>query len=215
MKTCCIFCAMPVESKNIVIPENSLVIAADGGFETTKKLGITPDAVIGDFDSLGFVPNEKDVEVFPVEKDDTDSMLAIKKGIETNCDFFLIYGALGGRLDHTFANIQSLEYLVKHGKIGILVGDTQAITVFGNSTVEIKGKKNYDLSVFSLSENSQGVSISNAKYTLDNSTLDRHFPLGVSNKFNGNARITVKNGIVCVIWTFDRFSPDDIRFFAL
>lgn len=214
MKFCCIFCAMPTKADNVVIPKNSFIIAADGGFETTQRLDITPDAVIGDFDSLGFIPKSDRVAVFPVEKDDTDSMLAIKKGIEMGCDFFLIYGALGGRLDHTLANIQALEYLTKHGKTGILVGDTQAITVFKNSTLIVDGVYGDDISVFSLSEKSLGVSISGTKYTLENSFLERSFPLGVSNKFEKAAQISVKNGTLCVIWTFKRFTPDSMKFLS-
>ena len=86
----------------------SLVIAADQGLRHLEAAGIAPDLIVGDFDSLGTVPQGANVIRHPVEKDDTDMMLAVKTGLERGCRTFVLYGGLGGRLDHTYANFQTL-----------------------------------------------------------------------------------------------------------
>ena len=108
---CCIIGACgPGE---ILVPdrERTLVIAADGGLRYLEEQAITPDLVVGDFDSLGRVPEGGNILRHPVEKDDTDTMLAVKLGLAQGCDTFLLYGCTGGRPDHTYANYQTLGYL--------------------------------------------------------------------------------------------------------
>ena len=110
MKKCIIFCAGGFEALAAPIGADDVVIAADGGVAHTEKRNITPHVVLGDFDSLQYVP--MGAEVHPVEKDDTDAMLAIKKGLSMGCREFVIYGGLDGdRLEHTVANFQALQYL--------------------------------------------------------------------------------------------------------
>ena len=101
----------------------SLVIAADQGLRHLEAAGIAPDLIVGDFDSLGTVPQGANVIRHPVEKDDTDMMLAVKTGLERGCRTFVLYGGLGGRLDHTYANFQTLTYLARRGAVGYLVGE--------------------------------------------------------------------------------------------
>ena len=113
MKPCIIFCAAGFDGLLSPIPSDALVIAADGGLRHTEGLGLTPGIILGDFDSLGYIPT--DSRVYPVEKDDTDAMLAVRVGLEQGCDFFVFYGAMDGpRLDHTVANFQTLAYLATH-----------------------------------------------------------------------------------------------------
>ena len=96
------------------VDKSDCLIAADGGLAHVQALGLTPDIILGDFDSLGYVP--EGANVFPVRKDDTDTMLAIRRGLELGYHNFLIYGGLDGpRLDHTLANIQSLLFLNLRG----------------------------------------------------------------------------------------------------
>ena len=127
MGKCIIFCAAGFDGLAEPLAEDDFVIAADGGLEHTKKLGITPDVVLGDFDSLGFTP--EGANVFPVEKDDTDAMLAVRRGLERGCRQFLLYGSLDGpRLDHTVANFQTLQFLADRGASGYLAGLTTLVT---------------------------------------------------------------------------------------
>ena len=177
MKKCVIFCAG--EFDKLAAPvEDAFVIAADGGYAHTGKLGLQPDAVLGDFDSLGYVPS--DAVVHPVEKDDTDCMLAIRAGLEAGCTDFVIYGALDGpRLDHTLANLQSLQYLAAHA-------------------AEFTGT----VSVFCMGTPARGVTIRGLKYELIEGELTSGYPLGVSNSFVGaESRIAVEKG--CVLVLFD------------
>ena len=105
-------------------------IAADGGVLHAQKLGVKPDCVLGDFDSLGYVPDDAD-EVYPSRKDDTDTMLAVRHGLAKGLTDFVLLGGLGGRLDHTVANIAALAFLRIHGARGMLVDEHTVVRVFG------------------------------------------------------------------------------------
>ena len=99
------------------------VIAADGGYTACRRAGVEPQLLLGDFDSLAEVPALPHVERVPVEKDDTDMILAVKRGLERGETLFHLYGGMGGqRTDHTVANLQALLYLADHGAEGWLHG---------------------------------------------------------------------------------------------
>ena len=104
------------------------VIAADGGWRICRREGITPDLLLGDFDSLQEVPHFANIQRVPVEKDDTDMMLAIKEGLRRSETVFHLYGGVGGRTDHTIAKLQSLLYLACRGARGWLYGDRERFT---------------------------------------------------------------------------------------
>ena len=199
MKTCIIFCAAEFDGLLAPIPENALVIAADGGLRHTQALGLTPDIILGDFDSLGYIP--KDSRVFPVEKDDTDAMLAVRVGLERGCGRFLLYGAMDGpRLDHTIANFQTLGYLTSHGARGWLIGRDYIATVLSAESQGFSGEATGIFSAFCMGGSAE-VSIEGLKYGLDHGRLTPDFPLGVSNHFQGRpARITVHEGQVLALW---------------
>ena len=140
MRECVIFCAADFAGLARPIAEGTLVIAADGGLRHTQALGLHPDVVLGDFDSLGYTP--QGANVFPVEKDDTDSMLAVRLGLKEGCTEFLLYGSLDGpRLDHTVANFQTLQYLADRGATGYLVGNTTLVTVVKNGKITFPAGK--------------------------------------------------------------------------
>ena len=199
MKTCVIFCAAGFDGllENI---DNATVIAADGGLTHTNALGITPQVVLGDFDSLGYTP--AGANVFPVEKDDTDAMLAARKGLELGCDRFLLYGSLDGpRLDHTVANFQTLQFLADRGAKGYLIGKDHIVTVVKNGQLTFPATATGIVSVFCMGADAAGVSIEGLQYPLENGTLSAGFPLGVSNHFVGQAaKISVKDGSLLVIY---------------
>ncbi len=121
MGTFIIFCAAEFDTLASPIGPEDFILAADGGLRHTEKLNIIPHGILGDFDSLGYIP--AGAQVFPVEKDDTDAMLAARKGLELGYRDFLFYGALDGpRLDHTVANFQTLQFLADRGARGYLAG---------------------------------------------------------------------------------------------
>ncbi len=199
MGTCVIFCAGGFDRLAESIREDDYVLAADGGLAHLQKLGIRPDGIIGDFDSLGYVP--QDAQVFPVEKDDTDSMLAVRKGLAMGYRRFVLYGALDGpRLDHTLANLQTLCFLASHGAVGYLVGLHYAATAIREEMMTFATSAEGILSVFCWGKDSD-VTLQGLKYELEKGTLSADFPLGVSNHFVGKqARVTAHSGTVVALW---------------
>ena len=200
MKRCVIFCAAGFDSLAVPIDKDDLVIAADGGLQHIQRLGIRPDVILGDFDSLGFIP--EGANVFPVEKDDTDAMLAVRHGLRVGCGEFLLYGSLDGkRLDHTVANFQTLQFLADNGALGYLIGQDYMVTVVKNGAVSFPPESDGILSVFCLGSDAEGVSIQGAQYSLIDGRLTAGFPLGVSNHFVGEkVTVSVKNGSLLLMW---------------
>lgn len=175
-----------------------LVIAVDAGYKNLK--GVKPDLVMGDFDSLGFIPNGENIITFPVAKDDTDTLLAVKEGLKRGYKTFVISGGLGGRLDHTMANIQTLAFLAERGARGYLVSENEFVTVIKDTSIEFDKEHSGNISVFALSDKAEGVTLEGLKYPLYNATLTPTFPIGVSNSFTGKtSKVTVKNGMLLII----------------
>lgn len=190
------------------------IIAADGGYLQLEKYGIVPDLLIGDFDSVDRMPEHFNVVQYPVMKDDTDTMLAVKTAFDMGHSCFVIYGGTGGRLDHTIANIQTLSYISAKGGIGFLRGSGFTAAVVTESSLRFEGMKDIGLSVFSLSEMSKGVSLSGVKYCMTNGMLSRDMPLGVSNRITEDtAKVIVSEGSLLIMWSDDGMSqlPKVIR----
>lgn len=200
MRTCVIFCAAGFDALAEPIKDSDLVIAADGGLRHVEAAGRRPDVILGDFDSLGYVP--QDAAVFPVEKDDTDAMLAIRRGLELGCRRFVIYGGMDGRrLDHTVANFQVLQYLADRDAVGYLVSSQYLVTVVRDGKISFPADAGGIVSVFCLGPDARDVTLTGLQYPLENRTLSSGFPLGVSNHFVGKAaEISVKNGSLLVLW---------------
>lgn len=183
------------------IPEPSdRIIAADGGWNICRSLGIVPDLLIGDFDSLKDVPDFVHMRRVPVEKDDTDMMLAIKEGLAVGETTFHLYGGMGGRrTDHTIANLQALLYLAVRGAQGYLYGDREVYTTVRNGSISWPARDEGILSVFCMGEDARGVTIRGAQYQVENVTLSAEFPLGVSNHFVGKpVTVSVKKGTLLI-----------------
>ena len=208
MGKCIIFGAAAFDRLATPIQSDDLVIGADGGMVHLKRLGLQPDVILGDFDSLGYVP--EGAQVFPVEKDDTDSMLAVRHGLDRGYTEFLFYGCLDGeRLDHTLSNYQTLAYLRSHGARGYLIGRKQIVTVLEGETARFSPEAEGILSVFAVSGEARGVTIKGLQYTMEDGILSPDFPLGVSNHFvKKPAEISVKIGKVLLMWDAENGLPD-------
>lgn len=176
------------------------VIAADGGWQYCKREGIVPDLLLGDFDSLEVVPEFAHIHRVPVEKDDSDMMLAIKDGLTHGQREFHLYGGMGGaRSDHTLANMQSLLYLTCHDARGWLYGDKERYTVIRNEAISFPARQQGIMSVFCMGGDARGVTISGAQYPLDDASLSAEFPLGVSNHFIGKPiTVSVRSGSLLI-----------------
>ena len=200
MGACIIFCAAEFDRLARPVAGDDYIIAADGGLKHTQALGIVPNGILGDFDSLGFVP--EGANVFPVEKDDTDAMLAVRKGLELGYREFMLYGSLDGpRLDHTIANFQTLQFLADREACGYLIGKEYLVTVVKNGRLCFPAGCTGTVSVFCLGADARGVTLTGLYYPLENGTLTAGFPLGVSNHFTGEkAEISVEEGSLLVLW---------------
>lgn len=200
MGKCLIFCAGGFDGLLEELKKEDFIIAADGGLTHVQTLGLTPNIILGDFDSLGYVPGGS--TVFPVEKDDTDAMLAVRKGLELGYREFLIYGSLDGpRLDHTVANFQTLQYIADNGGVGYLIGKTHIVTVAKNEKLAFSSDATGIVSVFCLGADAKGVTLSGLQYSLQEGVLTAGFPLGVSNHFVGQrGEISVTEGSLLVMY---------------
>ena len=183
---------------------DDFIIAADGGWLACRKTGITPDLLLGDFDSLSTQPDFPNILRVPVEKDDTDTMLAVKQALQRGYERLVLVGMLGGRLDHTLANIQTLVYAVEHGAAAQIIDSSCCITVIkGGQTAQIPYQQGFHFSVFCHSDCASGVCIRHAKYELEAAQITNGFPIGVSNSFleGQPAQISVKQGILVILST--------------
>ena len=183
------------------ISPDDFVIACDRGYVYCERLGLRPDLIISDFDSYsGPVDSEIPLNRFVSEKDDTDTMLAVRYAVEHGFHELLLCCALGGRLDHLIANLQSLVYAQKHGLPAVLLSEDTEIRTLAGGALRIPRREDRSLSVFALDGPCQGVCITGAKYPLANAELLPSFPLGVSNTWAGEeAVISVEEGILLIV----------------
>ncbi|MCM1487460.1 MAG: thiamine diphosphokinase [Firmicutes bacterium] len=201
MKRCIIIGAGEYYGGAFEIKDGDYVISADGGYLHCEKMGIKPDLAVGDWDSLAAAPKGCEIFDLPVEKDDTDTLAAIRIGLEKGFDEFHILFGTGGRLDHTLANMQCLVYLADCGKRGYLYGKKQVVTAVRNESVSFSEKAAGDISVFAADGTACGVTETGLKYSLDNYDVTSAFPIGVSNSFVGTRSvISVKNGALYIIF---------------
>ena len=199
---CYIIGAGDITATDIIADKSDYIICADGGYKYKDLLGRECDIVVGDFDSLGRVPDTENKIVAPTEKDETDMMLAVNLGYDKGYRNFVIFGALGGaRNDHSVANIQLLHYITSKGARGTLYHVNEVFTAFSKGTLTLSADLKGYASVFSLSDESRGVTIENLKYTLEGATLYSYMPIGVSNEFIGKeSSITVGDGRLLVVY---------------
>lgn len=201
MSRCFIFGALPVGKFPIEPTGGDRVIAADKGYDTVRALGLTPDWIVGDFDSLGETPDAENVIVLPVRKDETDVGYAVEKGFACGCTEFVIYGVVGGMLDHTFANVAIAHDIARRGGKAMLIGDEFCITVLHNASIDFEARQSGRISVFALGGTAKDVTIRGLDYEVEELTIESRSHIGVSNAFVGKeARITVTDGDLLVVW---------------
>lgn len=173
------------KSKGFVREQGDLVIAADGGLNYAEEWNILPDIIIGDFDSLGYTPSGSEVISLPVEKDDTDTLAAVKIAEERGYTEFFLYSAAGGECDHTIANICVLNMLAKNGKHAYMYDGDRIITVICNENLIFDERCRGKISVFSCGDSTK-VDIKGLKYEYSGE-MTSDFPLGCGNVFVGQS----------------------------
>ena len=182
-------------------PED-LVIAADGGLSRLEQCGVTPQWIVGDFDSLGYVPQGARVIRHSPIKDQTDMALAADEAVRSGCDELLLFGGTGGRFAHTLANLQLLAALEKQGLVAYLIDEVTAATALCGETLRFSEECSGYLSVFAHGGAVSGVTLQGLKYPLTDAGLSPDYPLGVSNEFTGvPAAVTVQSGTALVLWS--------------
>lgn len=181
--------------------ENDFIIAADGGYEHIKKIGIKPNLLIGDFDSIKNIPHDIKKICFPTKKDFTDTYAAIQEGIKYGCEIFHIHGGTGARFAHTIANMQLLADMSQKKFATYLHGRNFTATAITNDKILFDESQKGYISIFSHTDKSFGVNIIGLKYELKNAVLTNKFPLGVSNEFlQKQSLISVERGTLILIY---------------
>ena len=202
-KICYIIGACRENCEDFTIPPNegNLIIAADGGYDFLKKKDITPDILLGDFDSIKDIPSHPDIIKYPQKKDDTDTFLAYKTAFDKGYKNFVVLGGVGGRFDHTIANVQMLLNIAKSGGRAFLIGNHTIMTTVFNGKIEFSAKHKGNVGVFAQGDIAKDVDILGLKYTTNSLALAPDTPIGVSNEFIGeSATVKVGNGAVLVVW---------------
>lgn len=185
---------------------DDLCIAADSGYHTARALGERIDLLLGDFDSIGSIPRDGDMEIqqVPAEKDYTDTQMAVEIALDRGAEEIIIIGGLTGRLDHTLSTLAILEDLNTRGVYGTITdGQSRARYMKSTSTLIARSPYKY-LSLIAADEVVKGVDIEGCKYPLKKATLRRRHQFAVSNEITGNvAFISVRKGGVYIIESRD------------
>ena len=214
MPTCYIVGAGDFTPRGFAPVPGDLVLAADGGYRALYSLGYTPDLLLGDFDSLGDLPLPPDLPVlrFPARKDDTDTGLALRHGLDRGFRDFALYGCAGGRVDHLLANLQSMARVSRLGAtIRLAAPEYDAWALTGPApdtsapgpaaTLTLPDRPGGTLvSVFCHGDRAEGVTLTGLSYPLDGADLTGDFPLGVSNRrLEGQpATVSVRRGTLLI-----------------
>lgn len=203
MKRCFIFAAGSFYGLRERPAAGDFIIAADAGYRTCRALGILPDLLLGDFDSMDQPEDFPNVHRVPVEKDDTDTMLAVKTALAEGCEEVFLYGGTGGnRLDHTLANLQALLYLRRRGARGWMYDRNFLWTAVENESLTFgRTVENGLFSVFCLGDRAEGVDLEGFQYSLQNGVLTPDFPLGVSNHMAEEVlTVRIRSGALAAGW---------------
>lgn len=197
-----IICAAPeteLEYLKKAAKEADKIICADGGIRYALKCGIRPDLIVGDFDSFkGELPDAPTVKL-NCHKDDTDTVSCIKQAIKLGCDTITIACAVGGRIDHTIANISALSLITDGGAGGKIITPREQIKLLTEGSYIFENLQGRTFSVFPFGE-SCTVSYKNAEYPLDRYEMNVSYPIGISNVFTKDlAEITIHSGRAILI----------------
>ena len=181
--------------------EDDAVVFCDSGLKHMEALGVKPALIVGDFDSHCNPHLDVETIVLPCEKDDTDTVFAVKTMVQRGYDDFLLIGVIGARLDHTLANLQSLAFLLRHRARGYLYDQNFVYTAIENETLTLTREGEWGIvSLFSMGDRAEHITLEGLQYPLTDGTIDCGFPLGVSNEITDDyAEIEVREGRLLVV----------------
>ena len=206
MKRCIVIGGAPIKNYEYIkkqLNKDDYFIYGYSGLKHACDLGYNPNKIIGDFDSFEKPSKLTNVIVLPCEKDDTDTMYAIKYAIKEGFKEFILLGVIGLRIDHTLGNLAALLYIDNEGCNGKIIDDFSEIEIVGKNAKYVADQYKY-FSILSIGDIISGVSIENAKYPLNEAQITNYYPLGVSNEVieGKTSKIQIKEGKAYLIKVF-------------
>ena len=176
------------------------IVFCDSGLRHLEPLQVKPSLIVGDFDSHDNPHLDVETIVLPCEKDDTDTVFAVKEAIKRGFDDFLLIGVVGARLDHTLGNVSILLYLDSIGKKGIVIDDYSEMEIVSNEPAYIEDSYAF-FSLLNVSGTAKGITIENAKYLLNNAEITCEYQYGVSNEVlpGKTAKVSILEGKLLLI----------------
>ncbi len=203
MKRCVIVGGADIGSHEYIrdaICEEDYIIFCDSGLKHMDKLSVKPSLIVGDFDSHENPHLNVETIVLPCEKDDTDTVYAVKEAVQRGFDTFLLIGVIGGRLDHTIGNVSILLYLDSIGRKGLIIDDYSEMEIVSTTPVYISDRYSF-FSLLNITGCAKGVSIQNAKYPLDDAEITCEYQYGISNEVTPEktAIVSVRDGKLLLI----------------
>lgn len=179
------------------------IISADSGYEKCRRLDLSPDLIIGDFDSSKAPDTDIETIILPVRKDDTDTFYAVKEAVKRGYNDIIILGAIGSRVDHTYTNILALNYCADRNAEAVMLNRNNRIRVLTKGRI-VKKDKYKGLSLFALFGDCTGLTTKGTEYNLTDYTLTADCPLAQSNAFKDDqAEIHFKSGKILLIESND------------
>ena len=203
MKRCIIVGGADIHNYDLIresLQSDDYVIFCDSGLKHLAALQVKPGLIVGDFDSHENPHLATETIVLPCEKDDTDTVYAMKEAIRRGFDTFLLIGVVGGRLDHTLGNIAMLLYLDAHGCKGTIIDDYSEMEIVSSDPAYIEDKYAF-FSLLNITGCAKGIMIQNAKYPLDDGEITCEYQYGVSNEVipGKTAIVSVREGKLLLI----------------
>ena len=178
-------------------------VYCDGGLKHAEELGRKPDLIVGDFDSCKKPETDTETIVLPCEKDDTDTVYAVKEAVRRGFREFLLIGVVGERFDHTFGNISVLLYLDSMGIPACILDDYSEMRIISRETAEVKEDCSW-FSLLNISGTAKGITIRGAKYPLTDGEITSEYQFGISNEVlpGETACISVREGRLLLVKVF-------------
>ena len=185
--------------------EDDYIVFCDSGLKHMDSLGVKPNLIVGDFDSHNNPNLDVETIVLPCEKDDTDTVFAVKEALKRGFDEFLLIGVVGARLDHTLGNVSILMYLDSLSKKGIIIDDYSEMEIVSKEPAFIEDSFAY-FSLINVSGKAKGIVVENARYSLDNAEITCEYQYGISNEvIKGEiAKVSVSDGQLLLVRLFEK-----------
>lgn len=185
--------------------EDDYIVFCDSGLKHMDSLGVKPNLIVGDFDSYDNPNLDVETIVLPCEKDDTDTVFAVKEALKRGFNEFLLIGVIGARLDHTLGNVSILMYLDSLSKKGVIIDDYSEMEIVSKEPAFIEDSFEY-FSLINVSGKAKGIVVENAKYSLDNAEITCEYQYGISNEvIKGEiAKVSVSDGQLLLVRVLER-----------